>query len=213
MKKSIIKVVKKVFQKSKIITIEKLSKELNYSISSTRTFLKAMGYYRSITNNCKFYTLTNSPCFDKNGLWNSNGKTFSKHGNLNETLTFFINKSKTGLSSKELHDILGFSCTVTLNKMKKNKSITSLMSKGKCIYLSQNESIKKEQLCLLSKSDIEVLPSLSKSIIILVTMLNNKDLNDFSLLELLNDKGVFLNKTSFDFFLMHYGIQKKTLYN
>jgi len=185
MKNETIRNIKKQFKNSKILEIKELSKSLNYSVSSMRKYLKSMGYYRSISDNGKFYTLKTIPNFNQAGLWEEAGKIFSNNGNLHETIIFFIEESKQGLSSKELSKILGLSCTVTLNKMKQKQLIGSLTSKGKQIYISNNSDVSSNQIKLLSLN-IEILPSLEKSIIILVTMIHNNNLSNSKLLELLS---------------------------
>jgi predicted transcriptional regulator len=212
MKNETIRNIKKQFKNSKILEITKLSKGLNYSVSSMRKYLKSMGYYRSVSDNGKFYTLKTIPDFNQAGLWEEDGKIFSNNGNLHETIVFFIEQSTQGLSSKELSEILGLSCTVTLNKMKQKQLIGSLTSKGKHIYISNNSDVSSNQIKLLSLN-IEILPSLEKSIIILVTIINNNNISNSKLLELLRNKGLKLSISELELFLKHYDIQKKTLNN
>ena len=212
MKNETIRNIKKQFKNSKILKITKLSKGLNYSVSSMRKYLKSMGYYRSISDNGKFYTLKTIPDFNQAGLWEEDGKVFSNNGNLHETIIFFIEQSPQGLTSKELSETLGLSCTVTLNQMKQKQLIGSLTSKGKHIYISSNNDVSSNQIKLLSLN-IEVLPTLEKSIIILVTIINNNNISNSKLLELLSHKGLKLSINELELFLKHYDIQKKTLNN
>ena len=71
-------------------------------------------------------------------------------------------------------------------------------------------SLSSNQIKLLSLN-IEVLPSLEKSIIILVTIINNNNISNSKLLELLSYKGLKLSINELELFLKHYDIQKKTL--
>ena len=57
------------FKLEKCYTIDQLSRRLNYSLISTRRFLKTMGYYSSFTHNSKWYTLRSIPSFNNNGIW------------------------------------------------------------------------------------------------------------------------------------------------
>ena len=89
----------KLFRRKKCYTIKQLSDRLDYSLISIRRFLKVMGYYSSFTHNSKWYTLRSIPCFDKNGIWFYQDIGFCKHGNLNQTIGRFIDKSFKGLTA------------------------------------------------------------------------------------------------------------------
>ena len=111
------------FKQEKCYTIDQLSRRFNYSLISIRRFLKVIGYYSSFTHNSKWYTLRSIPCFDKNGIWFYQDIGFCKHGNLNQTIGLFIDKSFQGLTAKDLFNILSVPCHPVLNQMYKKKKI------------------------------------------------------------------------------------------
>ena len=94
------------FKHEKCYTIDQLSRRLSYSLISIRRFLKTMGYYTSFTHNSKWYTLRSIPSFNKNGIWFYQDIGFCKHGNLNQTIGCFIDKSFQGLTAKDLFNML-----------------------------------------------------------------------------------------------------------
>ena len=134
------------FNQEKCYTIDQLSRRLNYSLISIRRFLKAMGYYSSFTHNSKWYTLRSIPPFDNNGIWFYRDIGFCKHGNLNQTIGRFIDKSFQGLTAKDLFNILSVPCHPVLTQMYKKKKIDRFSTPKGFVYLSVSESKKRLQL-------------------------------------------------------------------
>lgn len=134
--------------------MEQLCNALNYSAISIRRFLKQVGYFSSFTHNSKWYTLSSIPDFDKNGLWFYNRIGFSRHGNLNENIVHFINKSSHGLSAKQLAEILSIPCHAVLNHMYKSRAIDRFKSKSDFVYLSSTDRRKKQQLMRLQSQTV-----------------------------------------------------------
>ena len=134
------------FKRKKCYTIEQLSQRLNYSLISIRRFLKVIGYYSSFTNNSKWYTLRSIPSFDNNGIWFYQDIGFCKHGNLNQTIGRFIDKSFQGLTAKDLFNILSVPCHPVLNQMYKKEKIDRFNTSAGFVYLSVSESKKRLQL-------------------------------------------------------------------
>ena len=129
---------------------------MNYSAISIRRFLKQVGYFSSFTHNSKWYTLSSIPEFDKNGLWFYNQIGFSSHGNLNENIVHFINKSSHGLSAKQLAEILSIPCHAVLNHMYKSGAIDRFKSTSDFVYLSSADKRKKQQLMRLQSQTVTV---------------------------------------------------------
>lgn len=134
------------FKQEKCYTIEELSDHLDYSLISIRRFLKAIGYYSSFTHNSRWYTLQSIPSFDRNGIWFYQDIGFSKHGNLNQTILRFIDKSSQGLTAKDLFNILSVPCHPVLNQMYKKKRVDRFNTPKGFAYLSVSERKKRLQL-------------------------------------------------------------------
>ena len=100
--------------------------------------------------------MSSIPKFDKNGLWFYNQIGFSRHGNLNENIIHFINKSSHGLSAKQLADILSISCHAVLNHMYNSGAIDRFKSKSDFIYLSSTDRKKRQQLMRLQSQTVTV---------------------------------------------------------
>jgi len=70
--------LEKLFHLRKSWMLHQLAERLGYALISARRFFKQIGYFRSYTHNGKWYTLRNSPTFDRDGLWQFKGMGFSK---------------------------------------------------------------------------------------------------------------------------------------
>ncbi len=134
------------FRQEKCYTIEELSYHLDYSLISIRRFLKAIGYYSSFTHNSRWYTLQSIPSFDRNGVWFYQDIGFCKHGNLNQAILRFIDRSLQGLTAKDLFNILSVPCHPVLNQMYKKKRVDRFSTPKGFAYLSVSERKKRLQL-------------------------------------------------------------------
>lgn len=134
------------FDQEKCWTIEELTRSLNYSTISVRRFLKDIGYYSSFTHNSMWYTLHSIPLFNKRGLWFYQEIGFSRHGNLNQTIFHFVNKSSQGLTAKELFEILLIPCHPVLNQMYKKNQIDRFNTQKGFVYVSIDHQKRQRQL-------------------------------------------------------------------
>ncbi len=137
------------FDQEKCYTIDQLHYSMNYSLISIRRFLKEIGYFSSFTHNSKWYTLKTIPSFSKNGIWFYRDIGFSKHGNLNQTILHFVDRSKQGLTAKEVFNILSVPCHSVLNQIYKKKRVDRFNTHEGFHYLSMIEKKKRMQLMRL----------------------------------------------------------------
>lgn len=138
--------LRELFDRQNCWTIDQLNQSLDYSAISIRRFLKQLGYYSSFTHNSKWYTLDSIPQFDRNGIWFEHDIGFSRHGNLKQSIVYFIAKSPGGLSARELADIFSIPCHAVLNHMYKSGTIERVRETSGFIYLSETPEIKDQQL-------------------------------------------------------------------
>ena len=134
------------FDRKKCWTIEELTHSLDYSSISVRRFLKGVGYYSSFTHNSMWYTLHSIPSFNRRGLWFYEGIGFSKHGNLNQTISSFVTKSPRGLTARQLFDVLLIPCHPVLNQMYKKNRLARFNTRKGLVYLSTDDRKRQRQL-------------------------------------------------------------------
>jgi hypothetical protein len=147
--------LKELFAQKACWTMDDLCRSLGYAAISIRRFLKLMGYYSSFTHNSKLYTLSYIPTFNKNGLWFYGQVGFSKHGNLKQTILYFINHSSQGLSAKELEGKLSIPCHAVLNHLYKSNQTDRFKTERELIYLSTDSVKNRQQLTSLQQCMIQ----------------------------------------------------------
>ncbi len=199
------------FKQKKCYTIEQLSHRLNYSLISIRRFLKVIGYYSSFTHNSKWYTLRSIPSFDKSGIWFYQDIGFCKHGNLNQIIGHFINKSSQGLTAKDLFNILSVPCHPVLNQMYKNKKIVRFNTPKGFVYLSVSEGKKQLQLkrlqVLTPPKKVERLNP-QTAVYVLVEFIKNPKASFFELSVAVEKKGVKAAQQAVEQLFKDYDLKK-----
>ena len=199
------------FKQQKCYRIDQLSRRLNYSLISIRRFLKAIGYYSSFTHNSKWYTLRSIPSFNKNGIWFYQDIGFCKHGNLNQTIGRFIDKSFQGLTAKDLFNMLSVPCHPVLNQMYKKKKIDRYHTPKGFVYLSVSESKKRLQL-----KRLQVLTPAQKiqrlnpqaAVYVLVEFIKNPKASFFELSVAVKKKGVTASQQAIAQLFKDYDLKK-----
>ena len=96
----------KAWRTRKVITIHELANLLGTSLPTARRRLKAWNALTSYNQNGRYYVLPDVPQFDEHGLWHDRDVSFSRYGNLTETLIQLVRHSDAGLSASELGSLL-----------------------------------------------------------------------------------------------------------
>ena len=108
--------------------------------------LEEHGYYSSYNHSGKFLTIEEVADFDSRGLWGWKTARFSKHGNLKQTLTFFVEDSKEVMTHEELATLLGVRAHNTLLELVREKKIRREQLGATFVYLSRKTSIRTKQV-------------------------------------------------------------------
>jgi hypothetical protein len=202
------------FKQEKCYAIDELSWRLNYSLISIRRFLKVIGYYSSFTHNSKWYTLRSIPSFNQNGIWFYQDIGFCKHGNLNQTIGRFIDKSFQGLTAKDLFNMLSVPCHPVLNQMYNKKKIDRYHTPKGFVYLSVSESKKRLQLkrlqVLTPAQKIERLNP-QTAVYVLVELIKNPKASFVELSVAVNKKGVKASQRAIAQLFKDYDLKKTPL--
>ena len=102
-----LKSLQKFCLKQQVVNMNALSKILQTkSRMSIFRRLKEIGYFSSFSHAGKYYTLTNIPQFDENGLWFHQEIGFSRFGTLKATIIELVCGSSAGLTHLELSQLL-----------------------------------------------------------------------------------------------------------
>jgi hypothetical protein len=83
--------------------------------------------------------------FDSRGLWVWKTARFSRHGNLKQTLTFFVENSREGMTHEEIATLVGVRAHNTLLELVHEKKIRRQRLGSTFVYLSRKTSIRAKQ--------------------------------------------------------------------
>lgn len=157
--------------------------------------LKFLNYLSSYSHRGKYYTLTSIPDFNEIGLWSCDSIWFSKYGNLIETVKIFVDQSESGLSAKELSDVLHVDVKQALFKNFKQNQLYRDKISDTYIYFSlipekkrQQIAMRKNETSTLAMLDFhydmdEFRHELKAAIILFYSLLNEKQRRLFAGLE------------------------------
>lgn len=165
------------FRKNKIMTIEKLIPLLQCSAITVRRRLKKWETYTSINQNGRYYTLPEIPKFDGNGLWKYKLASFSKHGNLKQTIIELVKKSESGLSAVDISRILEIpSSSSYFSQLKQSDEIRRGKHKGRFIYFSAAPIRYQQQKRKIEQQDADGWLTDAQAVQILIHMIKNPDI-------------------------------------
>jgi hypothetical protein len=137
--------LEKLFHRRKCWMLDPLAQTLGYALISVRRFLKQIGYCRSYTHNGKWYTLDDSPDFDRDGLWHYRGIGFSKQGSLTATIDHLLARSPAGLSAGQLAEKLQHSCDAVLTRLYQAGRVDRVRLAGQFVYLATDPQLNGQQ--------------------------------------------------------------------
>ncbi len=134
-----------VFQSEKVITIDRLAGLLDRSKRTAQRRLKEWRAYGSYNKNGRYYVLPQIAKFDSSGMWKFKNILFSKHGNLRDTLFYFVDNSPAGLSALELSEYLGLPVYSFLSRYNQSWNLPKEKYQGIYIYFSTDTNIFENQ--------------------------------------------------------------------
>ena len=137
--------LQKLFHRRPCWRLADLAHSLDRALISVRRLLKQIGYFRSYTDNGKWYTLRDSPQFNREGIWHHKNIGFSKHGSLIATIGYLVARSASGLSARELGQKLRHPCHAVLTNLHKNQVLDRVKVQGEFRYLATEEQTNRRQ--------------------------------------------------------------------
>lgn len=208
-----IKNVAKYLEKIKIFTIDQLASSLNCSTSSARIKIKQYKAYTSYNHNGRYYTMPGVPRFDKNGLWCYKGIRFSKYGTLKKTVVHLINNAQTGLTGKQIGDVVDVSPRSFLHHLRHTSGISRERHEGVYVYFSDNPEVYKHQLQKISDTFTEVAEDVSEAdaIVILVAIIKHNNLSVEDIVALPDVRAKKISTFSIRKFMENHRLIKKTV--
>jgi transposase len=137
--------LEKLLHQRKCSMLVPLARKLGYALISVRRFLKQIGYFRSYTDNGKWYTLRHTPEFSRDGFWQYKGIGFSKHGSLIATIDHLVGHSPAGLTASEVAQKLRHPCHTVLTRLHQAGKLDRVKVAGQFRYLSKEAKLNSQQ--------------------------------------------------------------------
>jgi hypothetical protein len=134
------------FRAPRVRTLEQLCGKLRSSRSTVLRRLDEHGYYSSYNHSGRFLTIEEVADFDSRGLWVWKTARFSRHGNLKQTVNFFVENSQQGITHEELATLLGVRAHNTLLELIQEKKIRRERLGPTFVYLNRKPSLRAEQV-------------------------------------------------------------------
>jgi len=116
------------------------------SRTTTFRYLKHVQYVRSYNYNGCYYTIRDPINFDRLGLYSYGDICFSREGKLDKTVIRLVNESESGLTQRELQDLLKVRVQVLLLEAVRHKMIYREKVEGVYLYLHNDSTIRESQL-------------------------------------------------------------------
>jgi len=210
--------IEKLLQSNIIMPLKHIRHELGgRGRSSLFRDLAKVDVISSYTHAGQYHALKSSAKFNSNGLWFVQDAGFSKYGTLKNTLTEIITHAETGMTHKELKNLLQLKVQNTLtNLVKLNRVTRELLPDRIYVYLSAEKYKAEDQLqrrLAIQERGVSTvnLPSESVRIELLLEIIRTPEdrLDERKLGIRLRAQGTVISDAGISYVLAYYDIQKK----
>ena len=195
----------------KVFTLDELVSSLSSSIPTARLKLKQWKAYTSYNKNSRYYAMPTVPRFDQSGLWHYENISFSKYGNLRNTVIHLISDSASGLTGNEIGDIVRLTARSFLHHFRNVADIYREKKEGVYVYFSGDADRYKEQL----QSRLSILPPPVKlftdadAVVILTALIKHHEISMEDIMALPEVRERKFSPFVIRQFLDHHGLLKK----
>lgn len=207
------KAVITLIKRKQVFLISDLAQWLNCSLPTCRRRLKQWHAHTSYNHNGRYYTLPEILTFDTYGLWHHRDISFSKHGNLKQTVINLVTTSACGLSASELGETLHMNAQSFLSHFQNEPGLTREKVTGYFIWFAADPKIHERQRqgrLTQEPSQRIALPSDREAVLILVDILHHPGTDVVKIVNRLKLKRLFLTTKMITTFLVHHDLLKKT---
>jgi len=203
--------VKRRFKRNKVLTIEQLVELFESSVITVRRCLKKWKAHTSFNHNGRYYTLWGIPQFDSNGIWKYQTILFSQYGTLKQTIIELIRRSETGLSARQIAQVVEIPSNSSIFSQLHNVSVIRREKhQGRFVYFSDEQVLYEEQKYALYRSeDAARLPSAEEAVRILVQYIKYPHIGLEQLSDRVARQGKMIAPSVIRSFLGHHDLLKK----
>jgi hypothetical protein len=202
--------VLKRFHRMKVLTIEQLVDLLKSSVMTARRRLKKWEALTSFNQNGRYYTLPKIPQFDNYGIWRYQRILFSKYGNLKQTILELVRRSETGLSAREVSQIVEIPSNSSIfSQLQRVSGVRREKHQGRFVYFSDHQETYQKQKSVLSRLATATTPSDEEAVRILVQYIKHPHIGMEELSERVARQGKRIDPRVIQSFLDHHDLLKK----
>jgi len=207
-----LKSVFRFLEDKKVFTLDQLVLSLSCSTPTGRLKLKQWQAYTSYNQNGRYYTMPTVPRFDESGLWSYETISFSKYGNLRNTVVHLINNSPLGLTGNEIGNLVRLPHRSFLHHFRNVEGICREKREGVYVYFSDDAGRYKEQIRNRSRALIpEGKPlNVADAIVILTALIKHHGITMEDIMGLPEVRGGGFSRVVISEFLDRHGLLKKT---
>lgn len=207
-----LKLAFKFLEGKKVFSLNQMMTSLSCSMPTARLKLKHWQAYTSYNQNGRYYALPTVPSFDENGLWFYKNIFFSKYGNLRNTVVHLINNSPSGLTGKEIGELVSLAPRSFLHHFRNVTGIQREKTKGVYVYFSDDPGRYRAQVRNLSKTLISKAGPLSNAdaVVILAALIKHHNICVEDIMNLPEVRGRNFSRLVIYEFLDRHGLLKKT---
>ena len=208
----ILESVFKFLEDKKVFTLDQLVSSLSCSTPTARLKLKQWQAYTSYNQNGRYYTMPTVPRFDENGLWFYEAISFSKYGNLKNTVVHLINTSPIGLTGNEIGNLVRLPPRSFLHHFRNVAGICREKREGVYVYFSDDVERYKEQVGKRSRALIveEKLLRDADVVVILTALIKHHEITIEDIMGLPEVRGGNFSRVVIREFLERHDLLKKT---
>jgi len=179
-------------ERERVATMDELKSALGTNVVMTvYRVLKKASYRTSYSHNGRYYALSKSVRFGKDGLWSARSVWFSCHGTLLATLERVVTDSERGCFADELESLLHVGVKESLLRLVQRGSISRERIGRAYLYCSASQSARKRQLAargagpLVLVAPADVPDEIKAAIVLFAALLDERQLRLFAGIEVL----------------------------
>ena len=128
-----------------VATIDVLCNKLSKSRMTVLRALKRYGYFSSFNFNASYFTLKDTPDFDKEGLWFHGQVGFSRYGSVTQSIKAIVEHSEKGYTVAELQKLLATKVHNQLSLLCRKGMLTRFYLGRNCVYTSVEAKLQASQ--------------------------------------------------------------------
>jgi hypothetical protein len=137
--------LKDMFKEFKVLTLKQAALKHKCSIRTVQRKFTHLPVLRSYNKNSRYYTLSDIPDFNNNGIWRYRDIFFSANGNLKKTVKNLILASERGLNGNEIGEIVNLSPRSFMHRFHELEGVFREKHEGVYVYFSDDPATYSKQ--------------------------------------------------------------------